>query len=157
MNHTYDETIHLDCDPLAVRSARHHVASTLRRRGWGEADVERAQLAVSELVANAVVHARTDSTMRISLDGSLRLEVVDGAPRADLQPREIDPRRVGGLGLQLIAQLSSDWGVERMPAGKAVWCEVRPTAPLARSSFAEPELSGPTLPGSDGSRSDLTS
>lgn len=143
MHDTNEETIHLACDTLAVRSARHHVASMLHSRGWREVDVERAQLAVAELVANAVVHARTESTLRVHVDGSLRLEVVDGAPGADLQPRELDPQRVGGLGLQLIDQLSSDWGVDSMPAGKAVWCEVPQTEPVVPTR--RPESTSPQV------------
>ena len=156
MDNTYEETIHLACDTLAVRSARNFVASTLRSRGWSEADVQRAQLAVSELVANAVVHARTESTMHVTIGRALRLEVVDGAPDVHPQPREVDARRVGGLGLHLIAGLSRAWGVEHSGAAKSVWCEVEPAEPVTRRSFPGPGGPGPTLSGPDGSRSDLS-
>lgn len=156
MDDAYEETIHLECAPLAVRSARNFVASTLRSRGWSERDVERAQVVVSELVANAVVHARTESTMHIRIDGALRLEVVDAAPDVHLQPREPDLRRVGGMGLRLVADISRAWGVERSAAAKAVWCEVEPTVPLNRPVSPGPDVTRRSLSGPDGSRSDLS-
>lgn len=135
------QTIHLTCDALAVRAAREVVETKLRRRGWSDDDVERAKLAASELVANAVVHARSESAMRLRLGSSLRLEVVDGAPEVVPRLRPFDPRRSGGLGLRLVAKLSSDWGFEITPAGKVVWCEVAPLRPVEPPP--EPEPGGP--------------
>jgi anti-sigma regulatory factor (Ser/Thr protein kinase) len=129
--HPDEQTIHLACEPVAVRDARQVVESQLRRRGWSDDDVERAKLAASELVANAVVHARTEAAMRLRIDRSVRLEVIDGAPQAFPQPRPPDTRRVGGLGLRLVAQVASDWGFETTSAGKSVWCEVEPQRPVA--------------------------
>ena len=121
----HDETFHFTCDPQAPRSARRLVALVLRRRGWHERDVERAQLAASELVTNAVVHAKTDATLRLQVGGpAVRLEVSDAAPTHDPVPRDTDLRQVGGLGLPLVAALSRAWGVERRPSAKAVWCEL---------------------------------
>jgi|SoiMetStandDraft_5_1073268.scaffolds.fasta_scaffold59748_2 anti-sigma regulatory factor (Ser/Thr protein kinase) len=156
MDDAYEETIHLACDARAVRSARNFVASTLRRRGWSAGDVERAQLAVSELVANAVVHARTEATMHVRIDESVRLEVVDGAP--DLHPRlrQSDPRRAGGLGLHLIAAVAASWGVERTSAAKSVWCVVEPAAPVRRPAFPGPHAGGPHRPGPGRPRPDLS-
>ena len=155
MDDAYEQTIHLACDPLAVRSARNFVASTLRTRGWSDGDVERAQLAASELVANAVVHARTESTVHVRLDEALRLEVVDGAPDLHLQPRESDPRRVGGRGLHLIADVARSWGVARSPAAKSVWCEVEPNVPVRRPDVSRSAVGGPRRRAAATSRSDL--
>lgn len=143
MDDVYEETIWVGCDTAAVRSARRRVSSALRRRGWAEGDVERAQLAVSELVANAVVHARTASTVHLRAgDASLRLEVVDGAPGSVPRPRELDPSRVGGLGLHLVACLARRWGVDRHGAAKSVWCEVDQVA--GRSHVEREQRRAPT-------------
>ncbi len=122
---THDETFHFTCDPQAPRSARRRVAAVLRRRGWHEHDVERAQLAASELVTNAVVHAKTDGTMRLQVGGpAVRLEVSDAAPSSPAVPRDTDLRQVGGHGLPLVAAVSRAWGVDRRASAKAVWCEL---------------------------------
>jgi anti-sigma regulatory factor (Ser/Thr protein kinase) len=123
-------TLHLPCEARSVRAARRALASLLRARGWHEVDIERAQLAMSELVANAVVHARSSLTVRVRVDGWVRLAVSDGDPRPVLVPRTVPADRVGGRGLRLVADLSRRWGVERDPRGKTVWCELEPRGPL---------------------------
>ena len=128
---THDEIIHLACDPQAVRSSRRRVALVLRGRGWNERDVERAQLATSELVTNAVVHARTPATLRLRVGGpGLRLEVTDAAPAQTPVISGRDRRRAGGLGLPVVAALSRAWGVDRRAATKAVWCELLAAFPF---------------------------
>ena len=126
MNHdSHDETFHFSCDLQAPRSARRLVARVLRARGWHDRDVERAQLAASELVTNAVVNAQTAATMRVRVGGpDVRLDVSDEAPNRVPVLREVDPQQVGGLGLRLVAALSRAWGVDRRPSAKAVWCEL---------------------------------
>jgi anti-sigma regulatory factor (Ser/Thr protein kinase) len=111
-----------------VRAARGALAELLRRRGWAATDIERAQLAVSELVANAVVHAHSRVTVRVNVDGRARLEVSDTDPRAIVVPRTVEPGHQGGRGLRLVADLSHSWGVQRGTRGKTVWCEVEPGA-----------------------------
>jgi anti-anti-sigma factor len=86
--------------------------------------VDRAVLLVSELVTNAVVHARTDLRLRVELRGDLlHLAVRDGSPW-QLRPATIpDPEAEGGRGLWLVDQLARSWGVNRHPdGGKVVWC-----------------------------------
>jgi anti-anti-sigma factor len=86
--------------------------------------VDRAVLLVSELVTNAVIHARTDLRLRVELRGDLlHLAVRDGNPW-QLRPATIpDPEAEGGRGLWLLDQLARSWGVNRHPdGGKVVWC-----------------------------------
>jgi anti-sigma regulatory factor (Ser/Thr protein kinase) len=88
--------------------------------------VDRAVLLASELVTNAVVHARTELELRVELRGDLlHLAVRDGSPR--LLRLVTDPVRdleaEGGRGLWLVEQLARAWGVNRHPdGGKVVWC-----------------------------------
>lgn len=127
---THDETLDLPCDPMTVRSARAAVARILQGRGWHERDVERVKLVVSELVTNVVVHAGTDGSLRVRADGpEVRLEVVDGAPAHHPVLRDLDHRRVGGLGLQLVDAVARDWGVDLRPESKSVWCELEADFP----------------------------
>jgi anti-sigma regulatory factor (Ser/Thr protein kinase) len=81
-------------------------------------------LVVSELVTNAVRHARTPITLVVT-DGEdeLRVEVGDAGPCFDWPPAEPHAGD-GGLGLTVVEALSNEWGVERNGGGCAVWCVI---------------------------------
>jgi anti-anti-sigma factor len=85
--------------------------------------VDRAVLVASELVTNAVAHARTEIRLRLELRGDrLHIAVRDGSP-GFLRLVAPDPQAEGGRGLWLIEQLARSWGVNRHPdGGKVVWC-----------------------------------
>ena len=36
----------------------------------------------------------------------------------------VDPERIGGLGLRIVDQLASAWGVAPFPGGKTVWATI---------------------------------
>lgn len=86
-------------------------------------------LLTSEMVSNAVQHARTER-VRVSLErvgSSLRVAVSDDDPEPPVL-HERDDRRIGGLGIQMVEQMSSAWGVEVDGSrGKRVWFEVDAT------------------------------
>jgi anti-sigma regulatory factor (Ser/Thr protein kinase) len=84
-------------------------------------------LLASELVTNAVIHARTELRLQLELRGDLlHLAVRDGNPwmlRLVIVP---GPQAEGGRGLWLVDQLAQAWGVNRHPdGGKLVWCTLR--------------------------------
>ena len=78
----------------------------------------------TELVTNAVEHARTPFTVTVDLTGDrVRVEICDGdaaQPVTVHAPSETD---VGGRGLRIVATLSDRWGVEPDVGGKSVWFE----------------------------------
>lgn len=123
----------LSLDPMAqaVSEARRYVRRTLRALGAAELE-ESAELGVSELVTNAVLHARTAFTVAIRQmpSGRLRIEVTDRSPAA---PRQQHFRLMSttGRGLRLIESVSTAWGVEPLAPeigpGKVVWFEPRET------------------------------
>jgi anti-sigma regulatory factor (Ser/Thr protein kinase) len=88
---------------------------------------EAAELMVSELATNAVVHADSSFEVLIDVTGtSLLVEVTDhgvGAPRPQ-SPGEHDPH---GRGLRIVQALSDSWGIDHREsgAGKTVWFTVR--------------------------------
>jgi anti-sigma regulatory factor (Ser/Thr protein kinase) len=86
--------------------------------------VDDVVLATSELVTNALVHARPPVDLRLrALGDHVVLEVQD---RALLRPRrrrpEDDDER--GRGLNIVEALSREWGTHRTATGKTVWCSI---------------------------------
>lgn len=112
--------------------ARRFVDDTLT--AWGVEGGEDAVLLASELVTNALLHARTSMTVRLAEqdDESIRLSVTDGSTQA-LQERHFSIESGTGRGLRLLTSLASEWGVEWHEGGKTVWSRI----PLGRTSYAE--------------------
>jgi anti-sigma regulatory factor (Ser/Thr protein kinase) len=88
---------------------------------------EMAVLLVSELVTNAVRHARNrGSKLELRLEAaatSVRIEVHDTDPRWP-QPGTPTGLDESGFGFVIVQALASAWGVSETPAGKAVWVEL---------------------------------
>jgi len=82
-----------------------------------------AQLGVSELVANAVRHARTSVELTVEFDGGARIAVRDRHPelRWPSLGTQIDAFAENGRGLQLVAGIASDWGISARGDGKVIW------------------------------------
>ncbi len=116
----------------SVPAARRFVRATLL--AWGlPAAAETAEILVSEVCTNVVLHARTDMTVEVSRLGDVvRICVRDGAPTSPRQRRHsVDSTT--GRGMHLIEVLSQDWGVDRLggKGGKVVWVEVPVDAPAS--------------------------
>ncbi|MFD3731313.1 SpoIIE family protein phosphatase [Streptomyces sp. NPDC058632] len=112
-------------EPESVAKARRFVRATLGDAAPGTVDT--AQLLVSELVTNAVLHARTEIevTARAGDDGVL-VRVSDRRPERGLVPYESPAYTGSGQGLALVERLASRYGVDTGDAGKTVWFELRP-------------------------------
>jgi anti-anti-sigma regulatory factor len=89
----------------------------------GEGVADQAVLLAGELVANAVVHARTEIDLRVELRGDrLHISVHDGSPRL-LHLVPTSRAGEGGHGLRLVEEVAKAWGVHHHPdGGKVVWC-----------------------------------
>jgi anti-sigma regulatory factor (Ser/Thr protein kinase) len=103
----------------SVTEARRFVLDALTN--WRlDALADTAALLTSEVVTNAVLHARTpmDLVVRKLRDG-VAVEVTDGSRR---QPRvgRARPDSTNGRGIALLDQLASTWGVTTHRAGKTV-------------------------------------
>jgi anti-sigma regulatory factor (Ser/Thr protein kinase) len=117
----------LDADLVSPRQAREFVTQTLA--GWECTDASAIiDLLVSEIVANAVLHARTTAELSVQLlPTRVRVAVTDLDP-AQPKRRPDDPLTSTGRGIALIEKLSLAWGIERTPEGKRIWFETaRPT------------------------------
>jgi len=124
-----------DSHPVHVRLARDFVAQTLR--GWSLDDiVADAQLVVSELASNAVLHARTGVRLTLHSDGKfrVRIELRDDSPRPPA-PVAFSDDATSGRGLSMVNALSTSWGFGRQGSGKTVWAELV----VADARSAEPD------------------
>jgi hypothetical protein len=116
----------LDPVPEAPRRARRFLSESLAV--WERPDLmERAALALSELVTNAFLHAHGEIEVVAILGDALRVEVRDSGP-GQPQPRHYSVLSTTGRGLQLVEQTVDRWGTtpSREPGAdrKSVWFEL---------------------------------
>jgi len=86
-------------------------------------------LVVSELVTNALVHARPPATLRLwrlSVDGrrAVHVEVTDGGPTAPPGPQCAPDPDEHGRGLGIVTVLSARCGLRADRAGTSRWAQV---------------------------------
>lgn len=110
----------------APRHARRFVTSALTAWGALNGSIERAELLVSELVSNAVLHATGPIRLVVEeIEGgrAFRIEVANsgaGEPRI----RYAGPTDLSGRGLQLVDDLARGWGSSTTAGETSVWFEV---------------------------------
>jgi anti-sigma regulatory factor (Ser/Thr protein kinase) len=112
--------------PESVRIARFHVRAALGYCELGRF-ADDAAIITSELVTNAVQHARCDvtETIRVALARASDSEAViiavsDSSPHGPVM-RDAPAGSERGLGLQIVESLSVHWGWHPEPGGKAVF------------------------------------
>lgn len=104
---------------------------------WEQHDlVHPARLVMSELVTNAIEHARTPITVTVSRRAAgLHLTVSDGdrtlpQMRKPARPRPGRPLDDRGRGLRVVTATADAWGALPTKTGKVVWATLQPaTAP----------------------------
>lgn len=118
----------LASSPRAAADARRWVGDVCERLERTDL-VECAELGVSELVANAILHATAPFKVRVRGTASHpRIEVVDGSTRPPVPPAtvpedDLDLLLTFGRGLAMVAQCAVAWGATIEPDGKIVWFE----------------------------------
>jgi anti-sigma regulatory factor (Ser/Thr protein kinase) len=119
----------LRMDPSAAATARAFV--TERCRVWScEPAIDAANLIVSELVTNAVLHGLSHPQLvLVHQGGSLRIEVADDSASSP-EPRLPDDDDEHGRGLLLVGAFSAAWGVQPTASGKRIWAQVPCSADL---------------------------
>lgn len=87
---------------------------------------EGLRLATSELVTNAVLHARTELDVVLRVAGEV-IELTVRDHNTELSPPRIASRgtdSTGGRGLLLVHAVCDEWGVSQHGDGKDVWLRV---------------------------------
>ena len=120
----HEEVVELPAEEASAGVARRFVREACERRG-AEEWLDELLLVVSELVTNAVIHARSACSVRLTWrDDAVRVDVSDdgdGSPDPQLAS-EYDEE---GRGLFLISAMSTAWGVEPADGGgKSIWAEL---------------------------------
>lgn len=109
-------------EPVSAPAARKFVLDA----GWSRDNEENMRLAtvVSEVVTNAILHARTTFCVSVTVEETaIRVDVRDGS--ADIPVLKLyDPTAATGRGLQIIDAMADRWGVSMQPSGKSVWFEM---------------------------------
>lgn len=111
-------------DAASVRAARRFVEEQLVAMER-TALADDAGLVLSELAANAVLHARTPFEVVVAAVGvdEVRVEVLDGSTAGPVIGAVVGTSTTG-RGMVLVDALATRWGVEPLDGGKAVWFEV---------------------------------
>ena len=117
----WSHSLQVSAEPASASVAREFVSSQLLTAGLPHL-VDDLRLVVSELVTNAISHARTSSTVVLERSGpSVTLTVRDCSPSLPLL-RAADSMAGGGRGLGIVDVLSRDWGVtSSLGEPKSVW------------------------------------
>ena len=134
----------LPCVPSSVAVARGRIAAELRAAGLPATAVADAALVISELLSNAILHARPlpDARIRVAwILSSSTVEVVVSDGGSTTRPRASRPSlsSIGGRGLGIVEHLASSWGVRADERGSNVWAVL----PAPRDGAAGPRGRGP--------------
>ena len=124
--------------------ARGRIGAELRQAGLPATVMADAALVTSELLSNAILHARPlpDARIRISwILSATAVEIIVSDGGSATRPRASRPSlsSIGGRGLGIVEHLCSSWGVRADERGTTVWAVV----PASRGGSAGPSGGGP--------------
>ena len=130
-------TVLLPCAPASVAVARRLLSAELTAAGVFDGVVGDAVLVVSELLSNAIRHARPLPGAKLVLawaldDGSVEVAVSDGGASTRPMTTQATVSSLGGRGLDIVEYLARSWGVRTDDTGLTVWAVV--AVPTDRSS-----------------------
>lgn len=121
-------SVELPGDATASRRARRFLRTTLKDWDLDGDTVDTAELCVSELVTNAVIHSGTAPEVVARFDGELLTVLVqDRGGRGTVhQVDDYDAMAISGRGLTLVDALTTAWSAEHSSDGTTVWFELEP-------------------------------
>ncbi|MEQ7126904.1 ATP-binding protein [Actinopolymorpha sp. B11F2] len=110
----------LPFEVASARRARRRLGADLRLAGVSPEDAHDALIVLSELVGNALRHARPlpAGTLRVRWtrrSAELEVAVTDGGGATYPRNLDLPASALGGRGLAIVDQLAENWGVRREP------------------------------------------
>lgn len=122
-------TIRAPWKSSSVARVRAAVVADVEARGVVDETVDEVAVVVSELVSNALRHARPlhDNTVRIhwtERNGVVEVEVTDGGGHTTPKPRPQAVFAVSGRGLRIVRSFAHEWGVSEKKDGVTVWASL---------------------------------
>jgi len=127
----------LPAAPASVAIARRRLTEELLSVGIFDPVVGDAALVISELLSNAIRHARPlhGSWLRVawSVDGgSIEVAVTDGGSPTRPRPAHASRSSLGGRGISIIEHLARTWGVRADDGVLTVWA-ILPAVPASHA------------------------
>jgi len=122
-------TVRVPWTAPAVPKIRRVVVADLEGRDVDQDIVSEAEIVVSELVANAIRHAKplADGTIRVHWRvkaGVVEIEVSDGGGPSTPKPAPRSVWASTGRGLRIVRSLAHEWGVTEERHGRTVWASL---------------------------------
>ncbi|QIK77132.1 ATP-binding protein [Nocardioides piscis] len=131
----------LPAHPSSVRRARHLLRAELKDTAH-ECLSEAAELVVSELVTNAILHTGEIIELTSSLEPQgLHVEVADRGTHIPIVA-SYDALASTGRGLLLVSELTDQWGAEGRPDGKTMWFRIGLASPDDSTSGTAMSVTG---------------
>ena len=117
----FERSWQLDGNARSAQRARQLLREVLSEPLYADW-LDDAQLAVSEIVSNVVLHAHTDMVLTVRAEHErLCVEVRDNSCQLPVE-RVYDPEATTGRGMALVRQLTTEFGAALLPdGGKVVW------------------------------------
>jgi len=132
----------LSPDASSVTLARRFIRQFATDHSLDGEVLERLVLVGTELVTNAVLHARTALVLTLELSPDrVRVSVKDRSSAPAVLGQQ-PPEALSGRGLAMVSAVSREWGVDPAGVGKRVWAEIDrlPRPPSHRRQAAQPAL-----------------
>ena len=119
-------TVLLPWAPASVAVARQRLAADLSAAGIFEAAAGDAVLVVSELLSNAIRHARPLPGANVQVawalgNDAIEVAVSDGGATTTPARTHASVSALGGRGLDIVEYVARRWGVRSDDSGHTVW------------------------------------
>ena len=119
-------TVRIQWAPSAAPRIRKELVEDLLAREVSPQVIDEAEIVVSELVANAIRHAKplSDGAIRVHWkvkNNVVEVEVSDGGGPTEPRPAPRSTWAAAGRGLRIVRSLAHEWGVQEDRGGRTVW------------------------------------
>lgn len=116
--------------PVSAAIARQRLCSLLAAQSVSPDVLDDVALVVSELVGNAVRHAKGLPAGGLHVDWEIRpgvveVAVTDGGGSTVPRARNAGPDAQGGRGLAIVDALADDWGTRQQGGVLTVWAAIK--------------------------------